>query len=64
MEPEQKKEKQFAVRIDVALRKQIHSIAYKNGMLVKELVDRAFRLIVEAGGIEPLEKLFNDSKEQ
>ena len=56
------KETLFGVMIDPDLRKQVRLVAFKHDIKMKELVERLFRLVVAADGVENLEKLFQEKK--
>lgn len=57
-----RQQKHFGVMLDTELRKQIRLNAMQHDMTVMDLVERAFRLVVEAGGVEELENLYHERK--
>lgn len=65
MEQENKKElKAFTVMLDTNVRQDLRFVAVKNHMLVKELVDRVFNLVIEAGSVEALEEAYRNSQKK
>lgn len=55
-------EKTFAVKVDSELRSEVKLAAYKDGLLVKEMTERLFRLVVKADGVKNLERIYRESQ--
>lgn len=65
MEKEKNKElKAFTVMLDTNVRQELRYVAAKNHMLMKELVDRVFSLVIEAGSVEALEEAYRNSQKK